>query len=144
MSNDVMMNGSEIAFNDTCLFGESTKTCIFDKTEYQPKENYETVATQFYLICDRAWLNALLTSITFLSQGIATVFSGVIMRRFGIRNPMIFMRAAIGLLYLGMAFANHIAIIIVVRALIMGMECLTFSVFLFVYVIEIIGPQHAK
>ena len=41
--------------------GTTNYNCSFDKTKYQPTSNYETIATEFQLVCDQEWINPLIT-----------------------------------------------------------------------------------
>ena len=124
--------------------GESCdiNNCQFDKTEYQPNGDYETIPTEFKLVCGREWINSLTTSLSIASMMIGGSMTGWLSNKYGVRNSIIFARAACGVCMIGLSFANNIILVIILRCLSMLIE--TITVLTYMYAIELVGPRYAR
>ena len=116
--------------------------CRFDKTEYQPSGDYETIPTEFKLVCGREWINSLTTSLPIASMMIGGAMTGWLSDKYGVRNSIIFSRALCGGCMVGLSFANNIVIVIILRSLSMLTE--TITVLTYMYAIELVGPRYAR
>ena len=118
--------------------------CSFNKMEYQPRNDYETIATEFKLVCDRDWINPLITALTFVAQGLAAATTGWLARYLSLRNGIILFRVIGGVSYLLMGFSSNLISIFVLRMVAMAAETTGYCIFGFVFAVEIVGPKYTK
>ena len=117
-------------------------TCVFDKAEYQPRIDYETIPTEFKLICNREWINSLTTALPIAAMMIGNGMTGWLSKRIDVRNLIIFSRVLSGIFLIGLSFANNIILVIILRSFSMLTE--TITILQYMLAIELVGPSYAR
>ncbi|XP_057313743.1 solute carrier family 22 member 15-like [Hydractinia symbiolongicarpus] len=135
-----------VDFNKTCsnssmIFPhDHSSRCDLDRSEWTFDYHKTTLVTEFDLVCNRNWLDALTGSVVFVGWGLGIIISGFLSDRYGrkkILYPCLFMAL---LLLLFHAVVKAIWQLLVIRFL-MGIFFSAPALNGYVLVVELIGPN---
>ena len=85
---------------------------FFDKGE-----PWETVVTQFGLVCDQNWLSALAITLATVGDFVGAIFAGVYVDRFGRKNGIVTATVVLTVAHLVLAFMPTFVSFLIVRTL---------------------------
>ncbi|XP_057313742.1 solute carrier family 22 member 15-like [Hydractinia symbiolongicarpus] len=135
-----------VDFNKTCSDSsmvfphDDGSRCNLDRSEWTFDYHKTTLVTEFDLVCDKNWLDALTGSIVFVGWGIGIIISGFLSDHYGrkrILYPCLFMALLLLLLH---AVVKAIWQLLVIRFL-MGIFYSAPALNGYVLVVELIGPN---
>ncbi|XP_057313741.1 solute carrier family 22 member 15-like [Hydractinia symbiolongicarpus] len=135
-----------VDFNKTCsnssmIFPhDDSSRCDLDRSEWNFDYHKSTLVTEFDLVCNKNWLDALTGSIVFVGWGIGIIISGFLSDRYGrkrILYPCLFMALLLLLLH---AVVNEMWQLLVIRFL-MGIFYSAPALNSYIMVMELIGPN---
>ena len=79
---------------------------------------WETVVTQFRLVCDKKWLSALAITLAAVGDLVGAIFAGVYVDRFGRKNGIVTATVVLTVAHLVLAFVPTMVLFLIVRTLI--------------------------
>lgn len=136
-------NTHPVCYNDTSIHDpEDATRCRINRTQWTyDHANKSTIVTEFDLVCDRAWLDALSGSSAFIGWGLGILVTGYISDQYGRKKVMFSCLGLMLITMMGHYFVTGIWMLIILR-FIMGVFFSAPALLQFVMLVELIAPKY--